>query len=423
MPPARLRVACRTLSQPGAGLARTCAVSSRVGAQPSRPRSNVTGGSASTTISNEIGSGSRSSMRRNQALSSPRPLGAPTAQPMWSGWKRMSKRSISGAILRSSGGAIVFGTHSSGGGIAGSIRRGADVVAEAVEVAVRRERGDPRGAVLAQVGGHGGDAAAVAAHVDADRGRAGRRRRQVVRRLPRSGRACRGGCAGWRCRSRRAGSRRSRHHRPSSPRRGRPRSGPPTLGSARSGRRTRRSRRNTKVAAMTDRRPHWVYESGRRTGPEILPGQRAHLPRLGAHLAGDAGRRRRAARARAPRDASGCGPSLAIALVLFGGLTTALALVRWARVERAMRTHQPLPAFTLGYVMVGGRRRRRRDARAGVRRLSAPLAVERRHHVDGDRLALPHAGRVGVHLGTAAVWVDLDARRRPAGRCRWRPWP
>ena len=34
------------------------------------------------------------------------------------------------------------------------------------------------------------------------------------------------------------------------------------------------------------------------------------------------------------------------------GLTTAFALIRWARVERAMRTHQPLPAFNLGFLMV-----------------------------------------------------------------------
>jgi hypothetical protein len=76
------RVACRTLSQPGAGRARTWAVSSSVGAQPNIPRSKVTGGSASTTISNEIGSGSRPSTRRNHALSTPLPLGSPTAQPM-----------------------------------------------------------------------------------------------------------------------------------------------------------------------------------------------------------------------------------------------------------------------------------------------------------------------------------------------------
>ena len=120
IPPARLRVSCRTLSQPGAGSARTCAVSSSVGAQPIIPSSKVTGGSASSTISSEIGSGSRPSTSRNHALSTPFPLGLPTAQPTWSGWKSISKRSISGANARTSAGAIEFGTHSSRGGRCGS---------------------------------------------------------------------------------------------------------------------------------------------------------------------------------------------------------------------------------------------------------------------------------------------------------------
>lgn len=37
-----------------------------------------------------------------------------------------------------------------------------------------------------------------------------------------------------------------------------------------------------------------------------------------------------------------------VTLVLLGGLITALAFVRWARVEKAMRTGSPLPAFALG---------------------------------------------------------------------------
>jgi putative membrane protein len=45
--------------------------------------------------------------------------------------------------------------------------------------------------------------------------------------------------------------------------------------------------------------------------------------------------------------------TLAVALVLFGALTTVLALVRWARVERAMRTGQPMPSFGLGVVLTG----------------------------------------------------------------------
>ena len=42
---------------------------------------------------------------------------------------------------------------------------------------------------------------------------------------------------------------------------------------------------------------------------------------------------------------------LVVALVLLGGVMTALAYLRWARVEKAMRTLTPLPAFTLGLAM------------------------------------------------------------------------
>jgi putative membrane protein len=44
---------------------------------------------------------------------------------------------------------------------------------------------------------------------------------------------------------------------------------------------------------------------------------------------------------------------LAVLLVVLGGLVTLLAMVRWARVERAMRTRRPLPAFSLGYLLTG----------------------------------------------------------------------
>ena len=40
--------------------------------------------------------------------------------------------------------------------------------------------------------------------------------------------------------------------------------------------------------------------------------------------------------------------TIVVALVLFGGSMTALAYVRWAKVERAMRERAPLPPFGLG---------------------------------------------------------------------------
>ena len=42
--------------------------------------------------------------------------------------------------------------------------------------------------------------------------------------------------------------------------------------------------------------------------------------------------------------------TLAVLLVVLGALMTVFALVRWARVERAMRRRQPLPGFNLGFV-------------------------------------------------------------------------
>jgi putative membrane protein len=42
---------------------------------------------------------------------------------------------------------------------------------------------------------------------------------------------------------------------------------------------------------------------------------------------------------------------LVVALIGLGGVLCVFSLVRWARVERAMRLHQPLPAFGLGVVM------------------------------------------------------------------------
>jgi len=43
--------------------------------------------------------------------------------------------------------------------------------------------------------------------------------------------------------------------------------------------------------------------------------------------------------------------SLVVGLALFGGLVSALAFRRWIRIERAMRTRQPLPRFGLGLVV------------------------------------------------------------------------
>jgi len=102
---------------------------------------------------------------------------------------------------------------------------------------------------------------------------------------------------------------------------------------------------------MTDRRPRWVYESGEEPDPRYsLANERTFLAWVRTALAMLAGGV--ALHALGLPETEWLRTILAVALVLLGGLMTALALVRWARVERAMRTRQPLPAFTLGFVTV-----------------------------------------------------------------------
>ena len=69
--------------------------------------------------------------------------------------------------------------------------------------------------------------------------------------------------------------------------------------------------------AVTTRQPRWVYDEGEDPDP------RFHWVRV----------------------------MLVVSLIGLGGLICVFALVRWARVERAMRLRQPLPAFGLGVVM------------------------------------------------------------------------
>ena len=103
---------------------------------------------------------------------------------------------------------------------------------------------------------------------------------------------------------------------------------------------------------MTERRPRWVYGSGEEPDPRFsLANERTFLAWVRTSLAMLAGGV--ALHALGLPETEWLRTTLAIALVVFGGLTTALALIRWARVERAMRTHQPLPAFTLGFITVG----------------------------------------------------------------------
>lgn len=103
---------------------------------------------------------------------------------------------------------------------------------------------------------------------------------------------------------------------------------------------------------MTQRRPHWVYDAGQEPDPRFtLANERTFLAWVRTALAMLAGGV--ALHALGVPDTMWIRNVLAIALVLLGAVVTAFAMVRWARVERAMRTHTPLPAFNLGFLLTG----------------------------------------------------------------------
>src|SRR6478736_7922823 len=121
MPPPRVSLPSVTCSQPGSGRRRTCPVNSSVGVQPRRPRSNATGGRASSAIMSIVVSGSRPSRSRSQPRMAPRIEGLPSAHPAVLGSRRRSRRSRNFALARKSGGACSAETHCSGGGISGGL--------------------------------------------------------------------------------------------------------------------------------------------------------------------------------------------------------------------------------------------------------------------------------------------------------------
>ncbi|MGB0100458.1 MAG: DUF202 domain-containing protein [Nocardioides sp.] len=103
---------------------------------------------------------------------------------------------------------------------------------------------------------------------------------------------------------------------------------------------------------MTDRYPRRVYQSGQEPDPRFtLANERTFLAWVRTALAMLAGGV--ALHALGLPETAWVRGSLAVSLVLLGGLMTVLAMVRWARVERAMRTGQPLPSFGLGYLLTG----------------------------------------------------------------------
>lgn len=98
---------------------------------------------------------------------------------------------------------------------------------------------------------------------------------------------------------------------------------------------------------MSERRPRWVYDAGDEPDPRFtLANERTFLAWVRTSLALVAGA--------VALDSLGVPESdwlrgtVVVVLVGVGAGVTGLAFLRWARVERAMRTHEPLPSFTLG---------------------------------------------------------------------------
>ena len=101
---------------------------------------------------------------------------------------------------------------------------------------------------------------------------------------------------------------------------------------------------------MTSRQPRWVYDQGDEPDPRFtLANERTFLAWVRTSLAMLAGGV--ALHALTTPGPHGLRTVLAVGLVLLGAVVGVASFVRWARVERAMRLHQPLPSFGLGVVM------------------------------------------------------------------------
>ena len=98
---------------------------------------------------------------------------------------------------------------------------------------------------------------------------------------------------------------------------------------------------------MTERRPHWVYDAGEEPDPRFsLANERTFLAWIRTALAVLAGAV--ALDSLKVPSSTPLRTTIVVALVIFGGVMTALAYRRWAKVEHAMRERTPLPSFSLG---------------------------------------------------------------------------
>jgi putative membrane protein len=101
---------------------------------------------------------------------------------------------------------------------------------------------------------------------------------------------------------------------------------------------------------VTSRQPRWVYDAGDEPDPRFtLANERTFLAWVRTSLAMVAGGV--ALHALDTSGRQGLRSALAVGLIGIGALVGVGSFVRWARVERAIRTRQPLPTFGLGIAM------------------------------------------------------------------------
>ena len=104
------------------------------------------------------------------------------------------------------------------------------------------------------------------------------------------------------------------------------------------------------MSGVTTRQPRWVYQAGDEPDPRFsLANERTFLAWVRTSLAMFAGGV--ALHALAVPATHWLRALLVVALIGVGALICVFSLVRWARVERAMRLREPLPSFGLGIVL------------------------------------------------------------------------
>lgn len=101
-----------------------------------------------------------------------------------------------------------------------------------------------------------------------------------------------------------------------------------------------------------DRHPTWVYSAGDEPDPRFsLANERTFLAWARTALGVLAG-----AVALHSLDVPATGwirTLVVVLLIVLAILCTAMSILRWARIERAMRRREPLPGFTAGFLLAG----------------------------------------------------------------------